>query len=94
MKMRIWHVVGEKEYWLQPEWSEGKTGRLTVYGCRLYDADEHFRGYWRWDAIPMTIQKNIKERVRQSIDHRKREERRQRSAGVVRFLEDEELPLK
>lgn len=88
--MRLWYVVSDKEYWLQPEWSEGKSGRLTVYGCKIYGEDGKFKGYWTWKEIPQVIQENIKERVRDHIKRRILEERRQAKAGIIRWLEDDE----
>lgn len=88
--MRLWYVVSDKEYWLQPEWAEGKTGRLTIYGCKLTDNDHKYRGYWAWHQIPATIQKDIKERVSAHIMRRKQEERRQAAAGIIKFLDEDE----
>lgn len=90
MIMRLWYVVSDKEYWLQPEWAEGKTGRITIYGCRLYSDGEKYRGYWQWSQVPLAIQKDIKARVADHIRRRKMEERRQAHAGLIRFLEDDE----
>ena len=61
--MRIWYVVGNVEYWLEPEVQVGRTNRLRVLGCKMYDAKNHYKGYWHWKDMPLEVKRNVRSNV-------------------------------
>jgi hypothetical protein len=70
--MRIWYVVGQTEYWLQPDLTVTKDGRFRVLGLKLISNDGKFKGYWHWKDVPL----DVKRRVRSDVgEHLKRERR-------------------
>lgn len=62
--MRIWYVVGDREYFLEPDAQETKTGRLRVIGCRLYDAEGRYRGWWAYKTMPREVQVRVREAIK------------------------------
>jgi hypothetical protein len=65
--MRIWYVVGDKEYWLEPEYQERKNHRFTVLGCRMYTPEGTYKGYWHWSHIPLVVKRQVREALANSI---------------------------
>lgn len=71
--MRIWWVVDAAEYWLEPIYTVGKTGRITFEGCRLYDSRGAYKGFWYATSWPGAVRQMVREAV---VEY----ERRQRKA--------------
>lgn len=61
--MRIWYVVGTVEYWLEPEFSRGRTGRVAILGAKLYDPKGRYKGYWRFADWPTAVRKQVRSEV-------------------------------
>lgn len=78
--MRIWYVVGTVEYWLEPEYSVSKAGRVSFLGARLYNADGQFKGYWRWKDWPITVQRAVRADVMLDLKQKAKVERFQQQA--------------
>jgi len=68
--MRIWYVVDQHEYWLQPDLMMPASGKFRVLGLKLLDNQMKYKGYWHWKDVPL----DVKKRVRQAVgEHLKRE---------------------
>lgn len=67
--MRIWYVVGSVEYFLEPEYSINKAGRLRIWGARLYNPSGQFKGYWRHEDWPLTVKRDVRKDVLAHIKH-------------------------
>jgi hypothetical protein len=76
--MKIWYVVDAVEYWLEPEYTVGKTGRIQVSGAGLYDRSMRYKGWWAWRDWPSAVRKTVKEAIDAYERRRSKLEREQR----------------
>lgn len=77
--MRIWYVVDTVEYWIEPGYRVGKTGKITIEGAKLYDRSNVYKGYWNYKDWPTAVRTT----VRQAISaHERREQRNERLERV------------
>lgn len=77
--MRIWWVVDAAEYWLEPEYSVLKNGRVRFVGCKLFDRDGVYKGYWLASTWPSLVRKQVREAV---VAHERRNAHDQRAERV------------
>lgn len=67
--MKIWYVVGDVEYWLEPEFQSKDNIHFRVMGCKLYDPNHLYKGYWRWYDIPLAVKRNIRSVISEALKH-------------------------
>ncbi len=65
--MRIWYVVGEDEYWLEPEYQQSVNGRVRLIGCKLYTHENKFKGYWHAALMPRNLKADLVEQVKAAV---------------------------
>jgi hypothetical protein len=76
--MRIWYVVGQVEYWLEPEYQTTDDRRFRVLGCKLYSSDNKYKGYWNWTDIPLVVKRQVREAVYDSLNRTREAEKAHR----------------
>jgi len=77
--MRIWYVVGDVEYWLEPEYQVNNRGLIRVLGCKLYDPKGAYKDYWHWTDIPLAVKRKVRETVFRTVKRDKAVEARERT---------------
>jgi len=88
--MRFWYVVGDHEYWLQPEYQETKTGKVRIIGAKLYDAKNTYKGYWQYKLWPTVVQQGVRADLLAWLKNQKRLERIERNRiGELDWLKDD-----
>ena len=76
--MRIWYVVDTFEYWLEPEWKELKAGRTRIWGCKLFNAEGVYKGYWPSYTWPTEVRRIVNEAIKAEVRRNQKQERLER----------------
>jgi len=91
MAFRIWYVMGDTEYWLEPELMLPQSGNFRVLGCKLFNTQMKYKGYWHWKNVPLELKRRIRTDVRDWLKRQakaQKMERLQNAALRVRKTRD------
>lgn len=61
--MRVWYVVADHEYELEPVWTTDKRGRIHISGAGLYTPDGVYRGWWQHKDWPSAVRTTVREQI-------------------------------
>jgi len=58
--MQIEYKAGGKTYWLKPQWSEDKIGRVRILGAKLFNAEGRHLGWWEYPTWPTELKRRVR----------------------------------